>query len=369
MKKIKIVGVRDSNYKTLLENLSLALNDIPYGFELEEINEIDTILKYHIHSIPALVYDDEVILQQNNHAPDVKEIRKLILEKMNKPIEIKNILVPVDFSEVSRNAFLYALDLAEFLNAQLKVVHFIHPQIETSDPAVINSIDTIVEARKATLDDFCDGAAATDMNRLVAKELIGREVQIGFSSDGLVSWSKRKNVDLIVMGTTGKGDAIKRFFGGVAVSVAQKAHCPVWLVPNACQFDGLKNIAYASNYESADYRMLHQIFELASCFEAKVQLVHINRAGQKSDSELEALILDRIFRARLEDTGHQLKVENVDSEHVWEGLYQYANQHASDLLVMVTKHRSFLENIWHKSQTAKMIRHSPTPVLVFHIDD
>ena len=367
MKKIKIIGVRDSNYKALYDNLLIALRDISQGFEVEEINDVDNILEYDISSIPAIFLDDEMVLQKNNHLAGSEEIKNLIEEKLHRPIQVKNILVPIDFSDVSKNALQYALDLAMLLNAQLKVVHIMHPHFETTNPAIIDSIDKIVQMREADLESFCNELPFINMEQIVTKEMVKKEIFIGFAADKLISLSSSKDVDLIVMGTTGEGDVVKKLLGGVAVGVAQKAHCPVWLIPDNCKFNGLNKIIYASNYESGDKITLKHIFDFANQFDAKVQLVHVTEPKHKLDPKLESIMLDHIFKARL--SNGKVNLKHLQSSKVWEGLYRYANEHNCDLIVMVTKHRSFVQQLFHKSKTAEVIRHSKLPILVMHIDD
>jgi nucleotide-binding universal stress UspA family protein len=57
------------------------------------------------------------------------------------------------------------------------------------------------------------------------------------------------------------------------------------------------------------------------------------------------------------------------SENVVEALYEYAFYHRIDLLVFVTHHRSFWDNILHKSITNEVLASSDLPLLVIHSDD
>ena len=367
MKKVKIIGIRDSNYKALYDNLKLALRNFKQGIEIEEINDVDHILEYDISSIPALVMDEDTLLQMNNHIAGVEEVTHLIESQLNKPMRIKNILVPVDFSDVSQNAYAYALELATELDAQLKVVHVMHPHFETSSPEMVETIDKIVQMREEDLTTFCATVPGDTMDQVVAKEMVEQEVLIGFAADKLISLSKTKEVDMIVMGTTGQGDVIKKLLGGVAVDVAKNAYCPVWLIPADCKFRGLKQVVYASNYESADQRMLENLFNFADRFEARVRLVHISERKKKRDPQLESILLDQLFRQRMQQS--QVQVEYLESDKVWEGLYEFTSINTADLVVMVTRHRSFLQRLFHKSQTAEVIRNSQLPILVMHIDD
>jgi nucleotide-binding universal stress UspA family protein len=50
-------------------------------------------------------------------------------------------------------------------------------------------------------------------------------------------------------------------------------------------------------------------------------------------------------------------------------LYEYAFYHRIDLIVFVTHHRKFWENILHKSVTNSALLTSDLPILVIHSDD
>ncbi|MFM9952206.1 MAG: universal stress protein [Saprospiraceae bacterium] len=48
---------------------------------------------------------------------------------------------------------------------------------------------------------------------------------------------------------------------------------------------------------------------------------------------------------------------------------QYAEMEKIDLIVMATRHRSFWEQLFHKSQTKQMALHTHLPMLVLHQGD
>jgi nucleotide-binding universal stress UspA family protein len=57
------------------------------------------------------------------------------------------------------------------------------------------------------------------------------------------------------------------------------------------------------------------------------------------------------------------------SDDIVGALYEYAFYHQIDLMVFVTHHRSFWDNILHKSVTNEVLASSDIPILVIHSDD
>ncbi|MFT4666129.1 MAG: hypothetical protein ACI8YQ_002459 [Polaribacter sp.] len=74
----------------------------------------------------------------------------------------------------------------------------------------------------------------------------------GMPVKSILRMCENPSANMIVMDLTGQYNAVERFWGTISCSVAQKANCPVLLIPNGVSYAPLKKILYASNFESAD---------------------------------------------------------------------------------------------------------------------
>jgi nucleotide-binding universal stress UspA family protein len=143
--------------------------------------------------------------------------------------KIEAILVPIDGSDQSFEAAEYAISLAKMMNARIIAIHAF-------------GIPTYVPEYRSTL--FLP--TWYDRTRKVAEEwlekvhVMGRkedvdvetEVIIDVASivDAIVTYAKKKKVDLIVIGTKGRTGLKKFLLGSVASGVVEYAHCPVLVV-------------------------------------------------------------------------------------------------------------------------------------------
>ena len=138
---------------------------------------------------------------------------------------IKHILVPYDDSAYSNRAFVYALDLAKKYGAKLSVISIMY---SSSHPTDIK--------HQTTVDDKKIKVMEKSYRRLrAAAKKFGVPIQTKMlmeSSivDNIVSFVTVKGVNLIVMGTRGRGGPKRLMFGSVAMATSQKAPCPVMLV-------------------------------------------------------------------------------------------------------------------------------------------
>ena len=137
---------------------------------------------------------------------------------------IKHILVPYDDSQYSNRAFVYALDLAKKYGADITVLSIMY-----SSP-----LSTHIQ-HQTTIDDEKKKVMEKSFKRLcnAAKIGISIKTQMLMESaivDNIVSFVSSNKVNLIVMGTRGRGGPNRLMFGSVAMATSQKAPCPVMLV-------------------------------------------------------------------------------------------------------------------------------------------
>ena len=135
-------------------------------------------------------------------------------------MDIKRILVPVDFSQGSLNALSSARDLAKQFGAELLLLHVIAP-ID-----FITVSDVYDEQRRAS--DAALTRIGADLR--AAGQRFRVIVAGGVPSHVIVDTAKRTGTDLIVMGTHGRTGLAHMLIGSVAERVVRTAACPVLAV-------------------------------------------------------------------------------------------------------------------------------------------
>lgn len=140
-------------------------------------------------------------------------------------IALENILCPIDFSDPSLTATQYALEFAKTFGARLHLLHVIEDPILYS-PAfggyAPNPEDTEAWANTA-LENWIAPEDAGDVE-------IERRWLHGSPFVGIIQEAKKRNADLIVIGTHGRGFLAHILLGSVAERVVREAPCPVLTV-------------------------------------------------------------------------------------------------------------------------------------------
>lgn len=140
---------------------------------------------------------------------------------------IRKVLVPTDFSDCSEAALEYGKRMAEAFGASLHLLHVVQ------DPY---TQPWAAEAFPAPLGDLLvewEGQARKRMESSLAEAERGNvtiATQIGSPFLEIVRYAQEQQIDLIVIGTHGRGPLGHMLLGSVAEKVVRKAPCPVLTV-------------------------------------------------------------------------------------------------------------------------------------------
>ncbi|MDA1184821.1 MAG: universal stress protein [Acidobacteria bacterium] len=145
-------------------------------------------------------------------------------------MKIKTILVPLDFSEPSVAALRYAKELANVLRASIHLLHVTHDPTtqpwteEAYSPALLD----LVDAYKAEAQEQLTAALSASERKKYRAELA---VSVGAPFSRIIEYATKNHVDLIVMGTHGRGAIAHAILGSVTERVVRFAPCAVLSVP------------------------------------------------------------------------------------------------------------------------------------------
>lgn len=364
MTRLELLGIGSAKNRAFKANLEEALRQLGWDIPIEEISDIDRLLKYDISGIPALVVDGKVVFQRV--VPSVEDI-KIVLQVLMQPRRtnqsLKWITVPIDFSETAENALCYAIDLADRFGANVRVVHVEQPPADFGNALRFEAAGDSRLYKERLMKSLCDRylRSRRDENG-IPRVTVTSELVTGSIVDEIVRYSQDESTDLIVMGTTGEGGLFGRWFGSISTLVARRSACPVLLIPDGIRFKNYNRIVYASGQEPSEERVLQDIIDFAQPFTPAIYFVHIQEKKQHGANPEPDPQQGRIFRSN----GLTFHLTTIESKDVTEGLAQFAEESRADLMVMSTTHRSFVEELFRKSTTRRMIFNTRIPLMILH---
>ena len=147
-------------------------------------------------------------------------------------LALKTVLVPTDFSDASESALRYGKAMAEAFGASLHVVHVMEDLLAHAWAA---------EVYVSSMPQLRDEIEKESRQRL--ETLLGEGDRKKFRAEvallagnpflEIIRYAKAHDVDLIVMGTHGRGPIAHMLLGSVAEKVVRKSPCPVLTVREA----------------------------------------------------------------------------------------------------------------------------------------
>ena len=144
-------------------------------------------------------------------------------------IKITNVLVATDFSETSASALNYGREFARTFGATLHVLHVVENALMWAGPEAggfdfIQLQAELAANARATLDRIVTAEDRVQLKAVTA-------VRTGSSPAILIAeYAKAEGIDIILVGTHGRGMIGHLLMGNVAEKVVRIAPCPVLTV-------------------------------------------------------------------------------------------------------------------------------------------
>jgi len=140
-------------------------------------------------------------------------------------LEIRRILVPIDFSAHSKNALRYAVPMAEAFGASLHLVYVVEPTIYPADLGFGQVVLPAVE------DELRD-KGSDELKKMIEREIGDRvkatsTVRTGKPHQEILREAQETGVDLIIVASHGHTGVEHILFGSTASRVVRLAECPV----------------------------------------------------------------------------------------------------------------------------------------------
>jgi nucleotide-binding universal stress UspA family protein len=302
---------------------------------------------------------------------------------MKKP-SIQNILVPIDFSKMSKQAIETANRIAHRFGASVHLVHvyqyeypagFMAQGIWSTQPSIAaQEQHTRVLTRNL-------GALARQHNLSPENCHLSKGAP---SFDEICRIAQRISADLIVMPTHGYRGLRHVFLGSTAERVVQHSPCPVFVVrrkkrkSETGRMSSAHTILVPVDFSNSSREGLRYAIRFANEFGARIVLLHATYLGYIYSSEGNGIYDVRAMQeSALKNARRQMRelVRTVNFGHAkFETVFTdespvldicaFAKDHDVDLIVTSTHGLTGLKHVLIGSIAERVVRHAPCPVLV-----
>lgn len=278
---------------------------------------------------------------------------------------MKKILVPIDFSNNSKNALQVAAQIAAQFQAKLEILHVNLASIYSAPFAEYASASGF-----AAEDGQYDEAAGSELER-IKMDLISQpgfnrldvsiRVEEGYLHSSVRNVANEDDVDLVVMGTKGASGMTEFVVGSNTEKVIRTAPCPVLAVPEQVKEFSPKMVLMPSTLKNDQAGAFRTLAGLDKAYDFQVKVLYLNNpSGLATDGSAEALKNRFAEAAGLKKTDVIITSGTLFEDNA---ILVAADMCNADLIVMATHQRQGLSHWFFGSITEDTVNHSHIPVL------
>jgi nucleotide-binding universal stress UspA family protein len=299
-----------------------------------------------------------------------------------KAINVRKLLVPIDFSRPSLAAIDYASNVAARLGAEVNLIHVFEPQYPlmamNGMPLYLPDPEAGIRARV-----HLETTAKRHGIPLRAEHI---HIRKGRPFEEICQLARRLDIDLIVIPTRGNTGLKHLALGSTAERVVRHSPCPVLVVRSASKAGrklpaaliAFRKIVVPTDFSDCSIKGLTYAKNLAREFGSTLVLLHAvhvqyyvtNDEYVRYDLPLMMKLVEKAAQRDMDALVQNIDWKGVKIEpaieigHAGQQICDRARDRLADLIVTATHGRTGLKHIFIGSTAEFLVRHAHCPVLV-----
>jgi nucleotide-binding universal stress UspA family protein len=272
---------------------------------------------------------------------------------------MKNILLPTDFSENSKQAIRFAM---KFFAGETCTFHILNTQKPSGY--------LTAEVRAGSIGkSVYQGILANNRNKLekliafcesiTTKEDFTFVPNIDFANivDAVNQVVELHNIEIIIMGTKGATGATEVIFGSNTLNLVRNANCPVIAIPQGYEFEKIHSILLSVNYQyDVTDEALEVLLKIVRKHQAALKILEV----EEDKVEIEPQKID--FKEHFKDiTIERYRIKKLPYPMAINAFEQLM---PVQLHAMFLERKSFLDRFIFGSDTSRISYASLSPLLV-----
>lgn len=269
---------------------------------------------------------------------------------MSKRLAVKKILVPLDLQQPGECLLKYAGKLAASCGAEL----------------------LLVQTTNTTELTFTQQSRYTHALRMFGERVLGQLPKSTVTFDCLIrpgnlqgcvkSITYTYHIDLVLMQSVTLSEAEQAAASDHAAAIMNLVACPVMVVPATIAYKKPKHLVFATDFTDQENRVLKQIVALGAQLGAKLTLVQVyarEERSQLAQYKVAMLALQKQLQ------GNNVCFKLLEEEDVLEGIGDFAELAAADMLVLATQDNYLMQRLFSSNYTKTMAYHTRIPLLSY----
>ncbi len=268
---------------------------------------------------------------------------------------MNNIVVAVDFSQSSLNAFLHALSIAKICKTDLDLV-WVRKSAEEKDKFDAESDPT--KEVKLHFDELISKyQPELPGNKITCK------IRTGKVYKEITDEAKESKAMLVVAGTHGASVFVEFWIGSNANRIVSLSPCPVITIREGIDINRpLARIVCPIDSTSETRQKAQFISFLAKKHNAEIHILSLYTTKVKAVRRTVDTYSEQVAEYYKED-GVKFLITNREADNIADTIIDYAKSVDANLIAIMKQQESNTSNLWMGPYAQQTINRSPIPVL------
>lgn len=277
---------------------------------------------------------------------------------------MKNIIVPIDFSEHSEYALKTAAKFASKYNANILALHMLEMSdliLTASEGLQYEKVRFFIKLSEQKFDTFLEKDYLKGLNVIP----IIKHFKVFSEVDDVATIH---DADLIIMGSHGTSGLKELFVGSNTERVVRHAKIPVLVVKNKEIDINFKTVVFACDFSENNIKPYINAVNFFDKINTNMQLVYVNLPNEHflSSTEMEKKVAS--FFSKTNTNIEKMKDVHYISDYTVEnGILNFSFKIGADIIAIPTYGKKGLAHFFQGSIGEDLANHATLPVITFKI--
>lgn len=274
---------------------------------------------------------------------------------------MRNFLVPIDFSETSKNAARFAAYILNQVPDAHLILYNVFDTLEVGVDSSPLGTDATEEAGRKMIMEMALASVKTELSSISGARISCVAEEDDHFVDALEKYVRNNNIQLVIMGITGATRLAQIFMGSNTLKVVNRRIVPVIIVPPDAKSTSAKNVMLLTDFQDVENTIpVESVKTVLNLFKSNLHVVNVDHEHyvelteeyKKERAKLEKMLLEfhpEFYFIRMFD--------------FMDAINQFVADKKIDLILTFPRKNSFLKNLFKTTNTSKLAYHSHVPIV------
>jgi nucleotide-binding universal stress UspA family protein len=272
-----------------------------------------------------------------------------------------NFIVPIDFSETSKNAARFAAHLTTLVNDAHLILYNVFDSLETGSDSSPLSSDAEEDAGRKIIMELALQSVKTELSAITGVRITCVAEENSHFLDTLEKYVRNNDIQLIIMGITGATRLGQIFMGSNTLNIVKRGIVPVIIVPPDARSESAKNVMLLTDFQDIENTIpIKSVKAVLDLFKPSLHVVNVDH-----EHYVELTEEYKAERVKLENmlAGYNPEFSFIRMFDFVEAANQFVVDRNIDLIMTFPRKHSFLSNVFKTTNTTKLAYHSHVPIV------